>query len=426
MTVQLRSQSWYEATANGRPERPRLEEHLAVDVCVIGGGYTGLSTALHLAEGGASVVLLESKRVGSGASGRNGGQLHTGQRRDQEWLEKAFGKDEARRLWDIAEDAKKLVKGLIVRHAIDCDWRPGLIHAVHKRRLVDDEKHAMERMASDYDYDELDWLDRDELAAALGTDVYHGGLRERGPGHLHPLNFALGLADAAEKAGARIFEGSPATYLGRGDRVLVKTPAGSVSAATVVLAGNGYLSGLDETVESHVMPINNFVLTTAPIGAGMPGGILAGGEAAADSRFVVYYWRPTPDGRLLFGGGENYSHAFPADIAGFVRKHLARVYPQFAKTAVSHAWGGTLGVTMTRLPYIRRIAGNIIAATGFSGQGVAIAPYAGMVVADEILGREGAFGDFAKLPMQRFPGGKLLRYPTLVAAMSWFALRDRI
>lgn len=426
MAVSARPPSWYEATANARPERAQLDRTVKADVCVVGAGYTGLGAALRLAERGADVVVLEARRVGSGASGRNGGQLHSGQRRDQPWLESRFGKDRARALWDVAEDAKLYVKDLINRHRIACDYRPGLIHAVHKRRYLDDERRSIEAMRRDYDYEALEWLDRAALAEALGTDIYFGGVRDRDAGHLHPLNFALGIAEAAVAAGARIFEGTPAVTIERGSTVTVKTPVGAVEADTVLIAGNGYLQGLEPDLEARVMPINNYILTTEPIGAGQTGGVLADGDAAADSRFVVYYWRPTPDGRLLFGGGESYSQRFPDDIAGFVRPHLLRIYPEFAATKISHAWGGTLAVTVNRLPYIRKLAPNIYAAAGFSGQGVAIAPYAGKVVADAILGDRAAFDLVADLPCPRFPGGAGLRAPLLVAAMTWFKLRDWI
>ena len=426
MAVSARPPSWYEATANARPEHPPLDRPVKADVCIVGAGYTGLGAALRLAERGVDVVVLEARRVGSGASGRNGGQLHSGQRRDQPWLEGRFGKDRARALWGVAEDAKLHVKDLINRHRIACDYRGGLIHAVHKRRYLDDERRSIEAMRRDYDYTALEWLDRATLAEALGTEVYHGGVRDRDAGHLHPLNFALGVAEAALAAGARIFEGSPAIAIDRKRGTTVRTPTGAVEADTVLIAGNGYLRGLEADLEARVMPINNYIVTTEPIGAGRAGGVLAAGDAAADSRFVVYYWRPTPDGRLLFGGGESYSQHFPDDIAAFVRPHLSRIYPALGAAKISHAWGGTLAVTVNRLPFIRKMAANVYAAAGFSGQGVAIAPYAGKVVADAILGDRTAFDLVADLPCPRFPGGGRLRAPLLVAAMTWFKLRDSL
>ncbi|MCR4282715.1 MAG: FAD-binding oxidoreductase [Bauldia sp.] len=392
-------------------------------MAIVGGGYTGLSAALHLAEAGVDVVVLEAERVGWGASGRNGGQLHTGQRRDQDWLEDHVGRDDARKLWDLAEEAKALVKNLIARHAIDCDWRDGLIETVHKRRLVASEIDYVDKLKERYGYAPVEWLDRAALAEAIGTDAYYGGRRDMGAGHLDPLKLAQGLARAASQAGARIFEGTTVTRLsGR----TIETTRGAVTADIVVLAGNGYLDGIDEEVEARVMPIDNYILATAPIGAGRPGGILAGGEAVSDTRFVVYYFRPSADGRLIFGGGETYSRRAPGDIAGFVRRHLVRIYPQLAGAAIDHAWGGTLAVTLHRLPFIRRVRPGVYAATGYSGQGLALAPFAGKVLADAIRGDPSKLDVFAALPAPRFPGGKLLRKPALVAGMLWYALRDRL
>ncbi len=418
--------SWYAETAGKRDDYPALDNDVAADVCIVGGGYAGLSAALHLAERGIDTVLLEAERVGYGASGRNGGQLHSGQRRDQDWLEEKFGLDMARRLWSAGEDAKALVIDLIARHKIDCDLRFGLIHAAHKPRYVDDERHYMERLIETYGYHKLDWLDRGELAEALGTDVYYAGVRDRGAGHLHPLKFAIGLARAAQKAGARIFEKSPAVAVEQRASPIVRTASGSVRAATVVLAGNGYLDGIDTDLDARVLPLNNYILATDPIGAGRAGGILPGGEAASDSRFVIYYWRPSPDGRLLFGGGETYTREFPADIKRFVHAHLRRIYPALADIPVSHAWGGTLAITVNRLPYVRRIGKATYAAAGFSGQGVAVAPWAGKQIAEAIAGNTGGLDLLARLPCPRLPGGKLLRWPIMAAGMAFHALLDRV
>jgi len=428
--------SLYAAAPDAMPAFPRLEEDVRTDVAIIGGGYTGLSAALHLAEAGIDAVVVEANSVGWGASGRNGGQLHSGQRRDQDWLEAKLGRDEARALWRLAEEAKALTLDLIARHRIDCDWRPGLIEAVHKARLVADERAYVGKLRDEYGYAAVDWLDRDAVAAATGTPHYFGGRVDRGAGHLDPLRFARGLARAASAAGARIFEGTSALGIARdaatGFRIACRssgrngTAEATVSAGIVLLAGNGYLAGIDPEAEARVMPIDNYILATAPIGAGRPGGLIPGGEAVSDSRFVVYYFRPTRDGRLVFGGGETYSLKPPRDLAGFVRRHMRRVYPQLGDVRIDHAWGGTLAITLNRLPLIRRLRPGVYAAAGYSGQGVALAPFAGKVIADAIRGDPARLDRFAALPVPPFPGGRLLRYPALVAGMTWYALRDRL
>jgi gamma-glutamylputrescine oxidase len=428
--------SLYAAEADASLAFPALTEPAPVHVAIVGGGYTGLSAALHLAEGGVDVALLEAEKIGWGASGRNGGQLHSGQRRDQDWLEEHLGRDDARHLWDMAEEAKALVMDLIARHGIECHWRAGLIETVHKRRLVREEMAYVEKLKRDYAYDAVEWLDRGALAAAIGTDVYFGGRRDATAGHLDPLKLAQGIARAAAKAGACIHEGTRVTGVRRtADGFDLATehregsiPVGSATlrADIVILAGDGYLHGIDAETEARVMPIDNYILATAPIGAGRPGGLIPGGEAISDSRFVVYYFRPTADGRLLFGGGETYSRTPPADMAGFVRRHLARVYPQLGDVAVDYAWGGAVAITLKRLPFIRRVRPGLYAASGYSGQGVALAPYAGKVLAEAILGDPARLDRFAALPCPPFPGGTLLRHAALVAGMTWYALRDRI
>jgi gamma-glutamylputrescine oxidase len=421
--------SLYAATADKTLSFPAIDENTRVDVAIIGGGYTGLSAALHLAEAGVTALVLESHRVGWGASGRNGGQLHTGQRRDQDWLEERLGLDLARHLWDLAEDAKALTKQLIAKHRIDCDWREGLIEAVHKQRLVRGEIDYVDKLREDYGYRAAYWLDRDALTEAIGTPVYFGGRRDTGAGHLDPLKFAQGLARAAATAGARICEHSPAVKVsGSAQAGFAVTCKGGaiVTADMVVLAGNGYLDGIDDEIEARVMPIDNYILTTEPIGAGQPGGIIPAGEGVSDTRFVVHYFRPTADGRLLFGGGETYSRTAPADIAGFVRRYLVKIYPGLAETRVDYAWGGTLAITLQRVPFIRRLRPGVYAAAGYSGQGVALAPFAGKVLAEAIGGDVSRLDSFAALPVPAFPGGRLLRHPALVAGMTWYALRDRL
>lgn len=421
--------SLYAATADPTLAFPALSEPGRTHVAIIGGGFTGLSAALHLAEGGVDVALVEAEKMGWGASGRNGGQLHSGQRRDQDWLEAQFGKEDALGLWRMAEEAKALVMDLIARHGIECHWRAGLIETVHKERLVGEEKDYVGKLERDYGYDAVEWLDRATLAERIGTDVYFGGRRDATAGHLDPLKLAEGIARAAAEAGARLHEGTRVVKLtgSAGTGFELATGAGAtLKADIVILAGDGYLSGIDADTEARVMAIDNYILATAPIGAGAAGGLIPGGEAVSDSRFVVYYFRPTADGRLLFGGGETYSRTPPADMAGFVRRHLARVYPQLAEAPIDYAWGGSVAITLRRLPFIRRLRPGVYVASGYSGQGVALAPYAGKVLADAILGDVARLDRFAALPCPPFPGGRVLRQVALVAGMTWYALRDRI
>jgi gamma-glutamylputrescine oxidase len=272
-----------------------------------------------------------------------------------------------------------------------------------------------------------DFLSESETQTALGTGGHVGGVRDKTGGHIHPLAFVTALADAAEAHGAVIYDGTQVTGIDANDlRVEVKTARGIVRAQQVVLTGNGYMRGLNQDTDARVLPITNFIVATKPIGAGQEGGILPDGDAASDTRFVVRYWRPTPDGRLLFGGGEKFSQAFPKDIEAFVRPHLAEMYPALKDVEIDHAWGGTLAITQNRLPLIRRLAPRVTVAAGFSGQGVINAPFAGKIVADALTHDPALLDVMARLPCPTFPGGTALRGPILFLAMSYFALMDRI
>ncbi|SHO60749.1 gamma-glutamylputrescine oxidase [Pseudoxanthobacter soli DSM 19599] len=417
--------SYYAASAKHDATRYPLGGSARADVCIIGGGYTGLSAAMHLAEAGRSVILVESNRVGWGASGRNGGQLHTGQRRDQDWLEAKLGLNDARHLWTLAEEAKALVRHLILRHGIDCDFRHGLITAAHKPSMVDDLKAWGDGMRKTYGYDQTRPLDKDEVAAAIGSKRYFGGLLDAGGAHLQPLSFALGIAQAAERAGARLCEGTRALRIEEaGGRKHVVTTHGTVDAADVLVAGNGYLAGIEPEIESRVVPIRNYILATEPLPH--PEKIIPGWQCVADTRFVVRYWRLSGDGRMVFGGGETYSQHEPVDVAGFVRHYLLEVYPDLAHTRIDYAWGGTLAITQDRTPMIRRLRPGLYVAAGYSGQGVAIAPFAGKVVAEAIIGDTTRLDIFSRLKVAPFPGGRLLRQPLVTLAMLWFSLRDRL
>jgi len=410
--------NWYAATASCFPDLPSLAGDVSADVCVVGAGFTGLGAALALA-GRAKVVVLEAGRVGCAATGRNGGQVHTGQRRDQAWLEKAVGRDDALALWRLAEDARAHFRTLT--DGIDCDWRPGMIHARHKPGGEAEDAAYAALMADRYGYDQLALIGEADLAAELGTDVYHGGLIDRGGGHVHPLKLALGMA-----RGLTIHENTRAeSWTREGGKIVVETPAGRVTCDQLILSGDGLLNAMAGKARARVMPINNFIAVTAPLGD-LADDIIRSNAAVSDSRFVVNYFRKTPDGRLLFGGGENYRPGFPRDIAGLVRKNLLKVYPNLADVPITHAWGGTLGITMSRMPFVGEIAPGVRVASGYSGQGVMLAPYVGKLLGDAALGETEGVDLLARLPTPPFPGGRLLRWPLTVAGLSWYALRDRL
>lgn len=417
--------SWYAATANPAPRFGPLDGDMRADVCVLGAGYTGLSAALHLAEAGFDVVLLEAHRVGFGASGRNGGQLGSGQRMDQDDLERLMGAPEADKLWHLAEDAKALVKRLIAKHGIDCDLRPGVAHTGSNRAEVRAIHDYGDHLATRYGYDDQEFLDEAKCHALCPSPDYKGGILDRGAAHLHPLNYALGLGCAAATAGARIFEMTHVRGIQQGPKVVMHTDRGKVTADHAILACNGYLGGLAPDVAARVMPINNFIAATEPLGEGTAR-VLTQDVAIADSKFVVNYFRLSRDGRLLFGGGESYGYRFPRDIAGVVRQPMSRVFPHLRDVRIDYAWGGTLAITMRRMPFLARVAPNILSASGYSGHGVGTATQAGQLMARAIQGDAEGFDTMAAVPAPAFPGGPALRTPLLALAMSWFALRDRL
>jgi gamma-glutamylputrescine oxidase len=346
----------------------------------------------------------------------------TGQRLDEETLEALLGADAAHRLFDLAEAAKRMVRDRIARHRIDCDLRVGQVIAAAKRRHAEPLRRRGEKLARDYGYRAARWLGRDELRAAVASDAFNGGLRDDGAFHLHPLNYALGLALACDEAGVRIYERSAA--LGY-DSARVRTATAGVAARQVVVACDAYLGRLEPRIAGRMMPINNFMVATAPLGEAAHA-LLRDGVCVHDTRFVVNYFRLSPDGRLLFGGGETYRRRFPADIAAFVRPHLLAIFPQLDGVGIDHAWGGALGISRTRLPHVGRLPPNVWFAQGFSGHGISIATLAGAVIAEAATGASSRFDLLARLPSRPWPGGTLLRAPLLALGMLWYALRDRL
>jgi gamma-glutamylputrescine oxidase len=410
--------NWYADTAGDFPNPPPLDGDVQAEVCIVGAGFTGLGAALAL---GSRAIVLEASQIGAAATGRNGGQVHTGQRRDQVWLEKAVGRDDALALWRLAEDARAHFRTLT--DTIACDWRPGMIHARHRPGGEAEDAAHVALMAERYGYDQLALIGEADLTHELGTSVYHGGLIDRGGGHAHPLKLARGMARQAMAAGAVIHEHTRAERWRRaGGRIVVETARGRVTCDRLILTGDGCLNAMAGPARARVMPINNFIAVTAPLGT-LAEEIIRSNAAVSDSRFVVNYFRKTPDGRLLFGGGETYRPGFPRDIAGLVHRNLAKVYPRLADIPITHAWGGTLGITLSRMPFVGEIAPRVRVASGYSGQGVMLAPYVGKLLAADDTG---PIDLLARVPTPPFPGGRWLRWPLTVAGLSWYALRDRL
>lgn len=418
---------YYEASRQYELSCPGLTQDIEVDVCIVGGGYTGLSTALHLSEVGCKVAVLEAHHIGSGASGRNGGHVGIGQRRHQEDLEKLYGAAVSRQLWQAGLDAVTVVRSLIERHHIACDLQQGILHVAHKPRYTEEYRAEAGFLHDRYGYTQARAISREEVSALLGTTVFYGGLHDSASMHLHPLNYALGLAKASQMAGAQLFEHSPvSSYRSQGKEITVHTINGcTVQAKQLVLACNGYLGNLEPRISGKIMPINNFLVATAPLGQELADSLIRHRLAVQDSRFVINYWRCSEDSRLVFGGGESYRSALPNNIASIVRKRVLEIYPQLDGVSIDYAWGGKLAITLQRMPHVGRLQHNIHFAHGYSGHGVPTATFLGKAIAEAICKDSEPFELFARLPTRTFPGGTLLRWPGMVAGMLYYSLMDR-
>jgi gamma-glutamylputrescine oxidase len=417
--------SYYVATANPAETFAPLKGEVSADLVVVGGGCTGLSAALHAAQDGLSVILLEGGKVGWGASGRNGGQMIPGLRKDAAELTRAYGRERANALFHLALEARTLVLDLIERHAIACDLKTtGHLLAAGKAsdlRGMDEEANCLCQVMN-YPYTER--LDAAQTREQVDSP-YHGGLIDWLGGHMHPLNYTLGLAEAARAAGVTIHEDSLATGIEHRSRsVTVTTAGGAVRARHAVLAGDALLSGLEPRVNNRIMPVANYVVATEPLGE-LARRLIPHDVAVSDSRFVVNYYRLSADGRLIFGGGERYSPDAPADIAAFVRPHIQRVFPQLRGRPIAYAWGGLVSITRSRLPHVGR-EGEVLFAHGYSGMGAILSTLAGKLLVEALAGETSRFDQFAALEPPAFPGGVALRGPLHVLGMLWYALKDRL
>ncbi len=399
--------SYYAATAH--PWRPRaFAGDLTCDVAVIGGGFTGLSAALACAERGFSVVLVEAEHIGFGASGRNGGQLIPGLRWTASELEAEFGCERADALFDLCWRDNR-VRARIAKHGIDCDLKTGHLEAAWTPKDFDAMQREAAFLATRFDY-HTDVVAKQDMAAHIASPLYHGGIHDPQGGHFHPLNYALGLAQAAEAAGVRIVEGR---------RISIN----DVPARFIIDATDSWIGELEPDLGRYTVPIMNYNIATAPLANA--DALLPSDAAVADSRFVLNYFRLSADKRLIFGGGERYSQTPPRNIAAFVRPFMAEVFPQIADAPIDYGWGGAVAVTMNRLPHIGR-RGNVFFAHGFSGHGALVTTLAGELIAEAMAGTAERFDVLAGLPSRPFPGGKWLRQPLATLGLFYYALKDRL
>lgn len=420
--------SWYAATAPDPGLGEALTGHAEADVCVVGGGFAGLGAAMALARAGRSVRLVEAGPIGWGASGRNGGQVHPGWQQDLPWLVARLGHARAAALWQMAMDARAHLDDLIALCPDRCDFRPGLIHADHRPAAVAESHAHAAMMRDEWGYPHLTPLSKDALRELVASADYHGGTFDALGGHLHPLKLAQAMARAALGAGALLHPHTLCTAI-RNDRGSwqVETPRGTIRVKQVLDASGAWGQGLTPGADARVLPIANFIAVTAPLGEDRARALIANNAAVSDGRFVVYYFRLTPDHRLLFGGGETYGTRAMADLAGFVRPHMLRVFPQVADVPIDHAWGGLLAVSPNRLPFVHEAAPGLAALNGFSGVGVVLAPWLGDIVGRAMAGRvDPGYALLRGLPHRRFPGGTWLRRPTQALVMKALALADKI
>jgi gamma-glutamylputrescine oxidase len=415
--------SYYAASANAWETQAGLHGDAGCDVCVIGGGFTGISAALALAEKGYSVILLEAQTIGFGASGRNGGQLIPGLRWSMREIDAAFGRSRAKAIFNLAWSAVDRVNDRVSKHDIDCDLKAGHLEAAYKPAHFDDMQREAEFLSADFEWNSADVVNPADMARHIDGGDYHGGIYDRKGGHFHPLNYALGLARAARETGVQIFESTPVTSITHGPGTSIETRSGTVTAAFAVIATDAWTVDIAPDLGRYTVPIMNYNVATQILPNADK--LLPSDAAVADSRFVLNYFRLSADKRLIFGGGEKYVQRPPADIGQFVRKHIAQVFPSLADTAIHYAWGGAVAVTSNRLPHVGR-QDNVFYAHGFSGHGALVTTLAGELIAEAVAGTMERFDVFASLPHTRFPGGKWLAQPLATLGLMWYALRDRL
>lgn len=417
--------SYYAATAHPSPERPALHGVANADVCVIGAGFTGLSTALHLAEQGYRVIVLEAARVGWGASGRNGGQLVNGFNRDLDGIAHRYGKAAAEGIGPLLFEGAEIIRQRVEHYAIACDLKPGNLFMAFNRKqfaALEQRKAIWER----YGHTGLELIPRERVGEFVDTDLYCGGLLDRWGGHVHPLNLALGEAVALESLGGTIHERSPVTRIESGARPVVHTEQGRVTADFAVVCGNAYLGDTVPELASRILPASSQIIATEVLDEALARALLPQDHCVEDMSYFLDYYRITGDRRLLFGGGTIYGGKDPDDIVAEIRPHLLRTFPRLADQRIDFAWSGNIALTFSRVPHMGRLGDTVYFAQGYSGHGVTGSHLAGRLLAEAIGGQSQRLDAFARLKHIPFPGGRLLRVPLTRLGAWYFSTREKL
>jgi gamma-glutamylputrescine oxidase len=424
---ELTRHSYYADTAVRAVRHPALQGDADCDVAIVGGGLAGLSAAIELADRGFSVRVLEAREVGFGASGRNGGQAIHGLACDQDEIERQLGLDEARRVFAMSIEALDLIRQRCTRFQIDCDWRDGYLGVATSAGKARELLAGAHHLEQAYGYP-LRRIARGDLPTWIDSPRYQAAVHDPRSGHLHPLKYTLGLARAAAGLGVTIHEGTAVTALTQGERPVLHTAQGRITARQVLLAGNVYLQGIAPALESRIMPVGTYIVASAPVDPALAQRLIPCGAAVCDNNFVLDYFRFSADHRMVYGGRVSYSTATPMNLAESMRQRMAGTFPALAGTPVTHAWGGFVDISMNRAPDFGRLPGcpQVYYLQGFSGHGLALTGLAGRVVAEAMAGDATRFDTFARLRHRPFPGGRLLRMPALVLGMAWYRLKDAI
>lgn len=418
--------SFYRSSVEDLNSQDQLTSDIDVDICVIGGGLTGISSAINLSKKGYSVILCEARKIGWGASGRNGGQLGIGMRKDQFTIEKKLGLKHAKELWSLGLEAVEDVKNLIKENEIDCHLVNGVMSTACFEKDIDEYKFEIEHMAKNYDFEGYQFFNKEKIREEINSKMYLAGLLNSGSYHLNPLKLTLGLAKVAQKNKVKIFENTPIEKIREeGDRVQVMSKKGLIRANQVVVACNGYLDSILGSKKNKFMPINNYVVATEPLGEKRARQIIKNNYAVCDTRFIIDYYRFSEDWRMIFGGGETFTSNFVKNATSFVSKRMIKVFPQLQNVKIDYSWGGTLAITVNRLPHFGTLMNNKVSyAFGYSGHGLALSVLAGKLIGENIHGDHERFKFLSGINHMSIPFGSIFRRPIYSSAILYYKIRD--